>query len=218
MDVLKEERIQVVKHLQKLEKTGLGGGGTSGNISIKNNGYDLIAISPSGVSYDSISWEMIPVIDRNGKIISGDNRPSSEFLFHLKAYELRKDVNSVVHTHSVNAAAFSTLGVDLPPLHYIIGYAGKKVPFVPYEVFGGEELASIIGDNIKNYNGVILGNHGVVALGDSIDTAYACAEAIEFVSEIYLKTHNMPLDPKVLSNEQMNVVLEKFKTYGQGKA
>ena len=218
MDVLKEERIKVVKHLQKLEITGLGGGGTSGNISIKNNGNDLIAISPSGVSYDSLNWEMIPVIDRNGKIISGSNRPSSEFLFHLKAYDIREDINSVVHTHSINAAAFSTLGVDLPPLHYIIGYAGDKVPFVPYEVFGGADLASLIGDKIKNYNGVILGNHGVVAVGESIDTAYSCAEAIEFVSEIYLKTNNMQLKPKVLSNEQMNVVLEKFKTYGQGKS
>ena len=163
MDVLKEERIQIVKHLQKLERTGLGGGGTSGNISIKNHGYDLVAISPSGVSYDSINWEMVPVIDRTGKVISGNNHPSSEMLFHLKVYELREDLNSVVHTHSVNAAAFSTLGIDLPALHYIIGYAGDKVPCVPYKTFGGEELANLIGDKIKNYNGVILGNHGVVA-------------------------------------------------------
>lgn len=217
MEVLKKERILIVNYLKKLALTGLGGGGTSGNISIKSSAYNLLAISPSGVGYDELTWEMVPVVERNGNLITGNYKPSSEMPFHLEIYNTRSDVNAVVHTHSINAAAFSTLGFDLPALHYIIGYAGNKVPHVPYKTFGGEELASAIGDKIKDYNGVILGNHGVVAVGENIEIAFACAESIEFVSEIYFKTHNIPFTPNILSADEMSIVLEKFKTYGQGK-
>jgi len=159
---------------------------------------------------------VIPVVGIDGTQKVSDYKPSSELCFHLNIYKERNDLRSVVHTHSVKAAAFSTLGRELPPLHYIIGYVGRSVPYVPYSEFGGNELAEDIKTKIKVANGLILGNHGVVACGDSIQRAYACAEAIEFVAEIYLSLGERINQAKILTSEQMSAVLEKFKSYGQG--
>ena len=216
MDIMQNERLKICHYLQMLEKTGLGGGGTSGNISIINRAYNLIAISPSGISYTDIKPSQIVIVDREGNTVNSQLRPSSELKFHLEIYNKREDLHSVVHTHSINASAYSTLGKELPAYHYIIGYVGKKVPFIKYSTFGGSELAQEIGKTLENFNGVILGNHGVVAAGDTIDRAYACAEAIEFVCEIYFKIKNLD-NVNILNDSQMEIVLEKFKSYGQGK-
>ena len=86
--------------------------------------------------------------------------------------------------------------------------------YIPYSTFGGDELAQRVGEVIKKYNGIILGNHGVIACGASLEQAYACAEAIEFVCKIYFKVKGEE-GVKILSNNEMNIVLDKFKKYGQ---
>ena len=208
---LQKERAEVLSYLQKMSKSGLSGG-TSGNISIKSIEENLLAISPSGKDYFEISVEDIVVVDFEGNIVECRSKPSSESLFHLELYKNREDIQAIVHTHSVNAAAYSCLGKDLPPVHYMIGFSGNKVPIVPYSVFGGQDLADLLVKHIGNYNGALLENHGVVAAGSNIRLAYACAESIEFVSEVYLKASQMG-EPKILSEDQMKRVIDKFKAY-----
>ena len=71
MEVLKEERIQILIICKNLRKQVLVGGARAEIYQLEIKVYDLIAISPSGVSYDSLNWEMVPVVDRTGEIISG---------------------------------------------------------------------------------------------------------------------------------------------------
>ena len=209
--ILKNERENVVDFLRKMSNSGLSGG-TTGNISIRNTESNLIAISPSGRDYSGMKAEDIIVLDLKGEVTEGQFPPSSEYLFHLELYKKRNDINAIVHTHSVNAAAYSCLGKDLPPVHYMIGFSGNKVPIVPYSVFGGDELAKSLVKNISNYNAALLENHGVVAVGSNIKLAYACAESIEFVSEVYLKSSQMG-EPKILNEEEMSIVIKKFNNY-----
>jgi L-fuculose-phosphate aldolase len=73
-----------------------------------------MVISPSGKDYDTIELEDVMVTDLKGKVIEGRCKPSSEWRMHGIFYEKRGDINSVVHTHSINAAAISCLRIDLP--------------------------------------------------------------------------------------------------------
>ena len=104
------------------------------------------------------------------------------------------------------------LGEELPAVHYLIGYSGDKVPLVPYFTFGTQELADAIKQSIGNYNALLLGNHGMLAIGTTIENAFDCAESIEFVAEIYLKCKSIG-EPKILNQEQIKEVIRRFSTY-----
>ncbi len=142
--------------------------------------------------------------------------PSSELGFHLSVYRTRPDVQAVVHTHSPYATTMACLGWEIPAVHYLVGFAGKKVPLAPYATFGTPELAGNVAEHIGGYNALLLANHGLLAVGGNMDAAFAAAEEIEFVARIYYQTLSVG-KPVILPEEEMETVLEKFKTYGKKK-
>jgi len=212
---LENERKTVVRFGLKMVTSGLTTG-TGGNLSVVDRNRGTVAISPSGIEYAVLQPRDVVLTDMQGRVIDGEGKPSSELGFHLSLYHRRKDVQAVVHTHSPYAVTMACLGWEIPAVHYLVGFAGKKVPLAPYATFGTPELAEIVAEYIGNYNAVLLANHGLVAVGSSMDTAFAAAEEIEFVARIYYQTKSIG-HPVILSDEEMEIVLEKFKTYGQKK-
>lgn len=212
---LENERKTVVRFGLKMVTSGLTTG-TGGNLSVVDRNRGTVAISPSGIEYAVLQPRDVVLTDMQGRVIDGEAKPSSELGFHLSLYHRRKDVQAVVHTHSPYAVTMACLGWEIPAVHYLVGFAGKKVPLAPYATFGTPELAEIVAEYIGNYNAVLLANHGLVAVGSSMDTAFAAAEEIEFVARIYYQTKSIG-HPVILSDEEMEIVLEKFKTYGQKK-
>lgn len=212
---LENERKAVVRFGLKMVESGLTTG-TGGNLSIIDRHSGKVAVSPSGIEYAALQPRDVVLTDMQGNVIDGEARPSSELGFHLSLYHRRKDVQAIVHTHSPYAVTMACLGWEIPAVHYLVGFAGKKVPLAPYATFGTPELAHIVAEYIGDYNALLLANHGLVAVGRSMDTAFAAAEEIEFVARIYYQTKSIG-NPVVLSDEEMNTVLEKFKTYGQKK-
>lgn len=212
---LKNEREAVVRFGLKMVESGLTTG-TGGNLSIIDRNSGKVAVSPSGIEYAALQPRDVVVTDMQGNVIDGEAKPSSELGFHLSLYHRRKDVQAVVHTHSPYAVTMACLGWEIPAVHYLVGFAGKKVPLAPYATFGTPELAEIVAEYIRDYNALLLANHGLVAVGSSMDTAFAAAEEIEFVARIYYQTKSIG-NPVILPDEEMDTVLEKFKTYGQKK-
>ena len=131
---------------------------------------------------------------------------------HLIFYKNRKDANAIVHTHSKFATAISCMGWDLKPVHYLIGFAGYDVKCAKYATYGSRELAENALEAIGERNAVLLGNHGLIALGTDIGRAFSTAEHLEFVSEIYYLTKTLG-EPNLLSESQMDEVMKKFNTY-----
>lgn len=211
--LLKEERELVVEYGKKLITNGLTKG-TGGNISVFNREKQLMAISPSGIEYFKISTEDIVVMNMKGEIYNSDKKPSSEYEMHKIFYEKTKDVNAVVHTHSTYSTILACLNWNIEPVHYLIGFAGLNVRCTKYETFGTRELAESAFQGMKDRNAVLLGNHGLLTAGNDIASAFNTAEEVEFCAEIYYKT-KCAGNPVILSSEDMKVVLEKFKTYGQ---
>lgn len=210
---LHEERSEIVQFGRKLITAQLTTG-TGGNLSIRNSAAKLIAISPSAVPYDMMRPEDVVVVDDDGNIIEGKCKPSSELGFHLALYQKRPDIKSVVHTHSTYATTFACLNQEIPAVHYLIGFCGEKVPLAPYSTFGTEALARNTAESIGNANAVLLANHGLVAVGEDVAMAFNVAEEIEMVARLYYQTLCIGT-PRILSHEEMDEVLEKFKTYGK---
>lgn len=214
--VLETERAEVVEYGKKMVASGLTTG-TGGNLSAVDRASDRMAVSPSGIDYGEMRPEDVAVLNlADGEVADGERTPSSEFNFHLALYRKRSDVGAVVHTHSPYATTMACLQWEIPAVHYLVGFAGKKVPVAPYATFGTEALARSVTDTIGDYNALLLANHGLLAVGPNLATAFAVAEEIEFVARIYYQTRCVGLPP-LISGEEMDRVLEKFKTYGQRK-
>jgi len=210
------ERTLVIEFGERMVQSGLTTG-TGGNLSIFKREAGLLAVTPSGVAYDRLSPEDVVVLTTDGRVVDGTLTPTSELNFHQALYRVRPDANAVVHTHSPYATTMACLGWEIPPVHYLVGFSGKKVPLAPYATFGTESLAESVAGAIGDYNALLLANHGLVTIGVDLPSAFAAAEEIEFVARIYYQTRAVGT-PKILSDSEMACVLEKFKTYGQKKA
>lgn len=211
--ILESERKKIVEYGRRMLESGLTTG-TGGNISIFNRKAGLAAITPSSVEYTRLFPENVLVVDPVGTVVEGSLKPSSETGFHLALYDSRSDIGAVVHTHSPYAATFACLRREIPAVHYLVGFAGKKVPLAPYATYGSEKLARHIVSSIGEYNAVLLANHGLVSVGDTVERAFNTAEEIELVARICYQAECIGT-PVLLPDDEMEHVVEKFKTYGQ---
>ena len=196
-----------------MEMTRLGlNQGTAGNVSVRYK--DGMLITPTGKPYELTRPEDIVYVDKNGKHEEG-KLPSSEWQFHLAAYEARPEANAVVHNHAKNCAGLSILEKPIPPIPYMIAVGGTDhIPCVPYATFGTHQLADYVREGIKESKAILLSHHGLIACESNLDKALWLAHEVEVLATWYLQLLSTGLDIPLLSKEQMAVVLEKFKSYG----
>lgn len=216
MILLEEERCLVVEYGKKLVTSGLTKG-TGGNISIYNREKKLMAISPSGLDYFITKPEDIVILDLDGNKVDGNRKPSSEYDMHRIFYEKREDINAVVHTHSVYSTVLATLRVELPASNYLIALAGgANVRCAEYATFGTPELAQNAYEAMIDRRAVLLANHGLLTGAGDLPNAFNIAEEIEHCAEVHTKCLSIG-KPVILGEEEMKIMVEKFKTYGQVK-
>ena len=206
-------RRAIVEYGNRMLAAGLTTG-TGGNLSVRDPETGRIALSPSGVPYPETTPAEVVVLEPDGTVSEGSGKPSSEAGFHLALYRQRSDVGAVVHTHSVYATTLACLHWEIPAVHYLIGFAGKKVPLAPYATFGTDALARNVAEAMADANAALLANHGLVAVGTDLAAAFSCAEEIELVARIYYQARCAG-SPKLIDDAEMDRVIEKFKTYGK---
>ncbi|ABL00148.1 L-fuculose-phosphate aldolase [Pelobacter propionicus] len=211
--LLQNEREEIVRFGRKMVSARLTSG-TGGNLSVIDRDAGLVAISPSGMEYDETEPADVPVLDLDGVAVTGERKPSSEFGFHLALYHARPDIGAVVHTHSVYATTMACLGWEIPAVHYLVAFSGHKVPLAPYATFGSRELADSVAGSIGEHNALLLANHGLVAVGPNLATAFAVAEEIELVAQIYYQAKCIG-EPVMVPQDEMERVIGKFAVYGQ---
>lgn len=211
--LLKQEREQVVEYCKKLIAAGFTKG-TGGNISIFNREARLYAISPSGMDYFSMTPKDVVVMNLSGDVVDGEKKPSSEWDLHRIFYEKRKELNAIVHTHSVYCTVLATNREGLPASSYLVAFAGKGVRCAEYASFGTPELAWAAYEGMKDRNAVLLANHGLVTGGSDILHAFQTAEQIEFCAEVYVKARSIG-KPVILPEDEMERMMERFQDYGQ---
>lgn len=205
-----QARVDLIETCKKMNAVGLNQG-TSGNASIRVNGGLLI--TPSGLDYDKMSPSDMVKIDYEGKVLRGGKAPSSEWHFHCRVMAAKPKAGALLHTHSVNATTLACLGREIPPFHYMIAVAGgRNIRCAPYATFGTEKLADAVLEALDGRLACLMANHGLIVLGRNIEDAFKRAVEIETLAEQYLKALAIG-KPQLLTIGEMEVVLEKFKTY-----
>ena len=185
----------------------------SGNISVRhNNGF---LITPSGKKYSSLKVKDIVFVSLDGKY-EKKYKPSSEWRFHQDIYIKKKDAQAIVHTHSTNATALSVHKKPIPAFHYMIALAGGNIIMcAKYATFGTQELSDNIIEALENRKACLMSNHGQVAYGDNLNSAFELAEEVENICHQYINAIKLG-EPKILSSSEMDVILEKVKNYKKG--
>jgi L-fuculose-phosphate aldolase len=185
----------------------------SGNVSCRWG--DGMLITPTGLAYADLKPSDIVRVGADGSVKGKQKKPSSEWRFHLSAYGARPDMNAVVHTHSLHAAVLACAGKSIPAFHYMVAVAGgKDIPLVPYAPFGTEELARYVAEGLANRRACLMAHHGAIAMGETLASALELAHEVELLAEQYYKVLTLG-NAAVLSDAEMDDVLERFKSYGQ---
>jgi L-ribulose-5-phosphate 4-epimerase len=156
---------------------------TSGNVSIRDTETGYVAIKPSGVLFEDLTPESMVVVDLDGSIVEGNNKPSSDTASHLYIYRHMPEINGVVHTHSNYATAFAAVGKPIPPvLTAIADEFGGPVPCGAFALIGGEQIGKVVVESIGSSPAILLKNHGVFTVGKSGKSAVKAAVMVEDVA------------------------------------
>lgn len=205
-------RRAVIETALAMSESGLSPG-RSGNVSCRF--ADGMLITPTGLAYDAIGPSDIVFVAGDGSVPGTQRSPSSEWQFHLAAYAARPDMGAVVHTHSLHAVVLACAGRPIPAFHYMVAVAGgADIPIVPYATFGTEALAENVARGLAQRRACLMAHHGAIALGETLADALALAHEVEVLAEQYYKLAALG-EPALLSEDEMTVVLERFKSYGQ---
>lgn len=205
-------RKAVIATAIEMSRSGLSPG-RSGNVSCRSG--DAMLITPSGMAYETIEPDDIVLVAADGSVAGKQRKPSSEWHFHLAAYHARPDINALVHTHSLHATVLACAHRPIPAFHYMVAVAGgTDIPLVPYATFGTDELARLVAEGLKERSACLMANHGQIAAGDTLASALELAHEIEVLAEQYAKVLALGT-PHILPDDEMSIVLEKFKRYGQ---
>ncbi|MGU8015596.1 L-fuculose-phosphate aldolase [Streptococcus suis] len=212
---MEKERKELIKYGRKLVTEGLTKG-TGGNLSVFNREKGLMAITPSGIDFFEIKEEDIVIMDLEGQVVEGEKLPSSEWYMHLIQYQKREDLDAVIHAHTTYGTVLAVLREPLPASHYMIAVAGKDVRVADYATYGTKELAENAAEAMKDRRAVFLANHGILAGAQDLLNAFNIIEEVEYCSKIYCVAKSMG-EPVILPDDEMELMAEKFKTYGQRK-
>jgi ribulose-5-phosphate 4-epimerase/fuculose-1-phosphate aldolase len=106
---------------------------------------------------------------------------------HSVIYQKRPEVNAIVHTHQAYGSVFAVLNMSVPALFDEVSWAlGKSVEVISYALSGSRELAANVGAKLSNNaNAYVIQNHGILALGKTMDKALLHAELLEKAAQIY---------------------------------
>ncbi|MGD9665920.1 MAG: class II aldolase/adducin family protein [Synergistaceae bacterium] len=210
-----ETRKEIIRTGILLSEKGLIQG-TGGNISCRTE--KGILITPSGMYYSALVPEDLVLLDREGKVVEGARKPSIEKEMHMKVYQSRKDINAVIHTHSVYATALAAARQPLCPItDNQVALFGGTVPVADYAPIGTEELAQSAARSLAGGSAVLLSNHGAVCVGKDLGEALIRCEMLEVFSKIYILAKAAG-GGVVLSDEQVRCEADDLrKRYGQNR-
>ena len=174
---------------------------TWGNVSARDLESGLVVIKPSGVPYDTMTYEDMVVVDIDGNKVEGDLNPSSDLPTHLYLYKQYPTLGGIVHTHSTYATAFAQSGREITP--YGTTHADAFYGAVPcsrelsdeeiaeeYEWNTGKVIAEIVTD-ADAIPAILVKNHGVFTWGSTPEKAVENAVTLEEVAKMATITESL---------------------------
>ena len=171
---------------------------TSGNVSARVPGADLLVIKPSGVEYDTLTPESMVVCDLDGNLVEGEHSPSSDTASHAYVYRHMPEVGGVVHTHSPYATAWATRGEPIPcSITAMADEFGGDIPIGPFALIGSDDIGRGIVETLRGSRSpaVLMRQHGPFTIGASAKAAVKAAVMCEDVARtLHLARQLGPVD------------------------
>lgn len=213
--LLEKLRVQVLEAAKKLVYYNLVTM-TGGNVSGRDPESGLIAITPSGMEYENMVPEDIVILDKDGNLKEGKWKPSVDTKAHLYIYNHMPHVNSVIHTHSVYATCFAVLNESIPAITTTLANAvGGAVPVAKYTPVGDDNMGPAIVEAISDKQACLLENHGVMAVGPTVESALKAAVMLEEVAKIYYLARSIG-KPQILPESEVKKARDLYLyVYGQ---
>ena len=205
-----EPRQQLIETARAMSTSGLGRG-VSGNLSVRCEGGMLI--TPSGKDYARMSPVDIVWMDLDGNC-QGWSKPSSEWRFHAAIYRRYAQAGAVLHAHPVSCSALACLSKGIPAFHYMVAIAGgKDIRCADYATFGTPELSEHVIRALEGRKACLMAHHGLTCFEKDLPRVLALAVEVEHLATVYGRLLAIG-EVKLLNDSEMDVVLEKFSSYG----
>lgn len=205
--IREEIKTEIVQYAKMLDEKGLVNS-MEGNISIYDRENDLLYITPTGTRKSFLDESKIAVM-KGEEQIDGVLKHSGEYLLHVAALKSRPDCNAVAHIHApyLTAYAYCNKGIKLN-CSTTFALLFEEIPCLPYGEAGTIHIADGIEEASVNHDLVLLGNHGVVAVGENLEYAVSIVEAAEEVLKIYHLAEQIG-EVTEIAQEQMERLLEE---------
>jgi L-ribulose-5-phosphate 4-epimerase len=191
---------------------------TSGNLSARVPGEELMVVKPSGVPFEELTPEAMVVCDLSGRRVEGDLAPSSDAATHGHVYRHLPQVGGVAHTHSGYATAWAARGEAIPcVLTAMADEFGGEIPVGPFALIGDEEIGRGIVETLRSHRSpaVLMRNHGVFTLGPGPRDAIKAAVMCEDVARTVHLARALG-DPVPLAGEDIDALHDRYQNvYGQ---
>lgn len=219
MSRYEEVKTLIVEAAQRLTQKGYLSA-TGGNLSVRIAGENALAITPSNYDYMKMIPDDICVLDFDLNPIEGARKPSVESAMHAAIYQVRGDVNAVVHTHQVYPSTLAIIHAPIPALFdEQVRFLGRSVKIIPYAPSGTGMLKNTVAKNIKDHNNAyIMANHGVLLFGHDLERALHNVEVLEKCSLAYLlalcsekKISKIPLPIREIAFAKLRKDQKKFE-------
>ena len=221
-------RTQIVQTAQDLVQKGYFMA-TGGNISMRVLGQNVFAITPSNYDYMKMTPGDVCILNFDLEVLEGERKPSVEAAMHGAIYQVRGDVNAIVHTHQVYASALTLIKASIPSLFdEQARFLGRSVDIIPYAPSGTGMLKNTIAKHVQNHNNAfMMQNHGALIFGHDMERAVHNVEILEKCALAYLlaicserKISKIPLAVREIAfsklrKDQKKVEAGNFETGGE---
>ena len=185
MNTLEQIKEQICDVCHKMWQLGWVAA-NDGNVSAKLPDGRIVA-TPTGISKSFITPDKLVILDKDGNILEAQEgyRPSSEIKMHLRCYDKREDVFSVIHAHPPGATGFAVAhkAMDMYNMIEDVAVIGA-VPLTPYGTPSTSEVPDSIEPYLEEHDVMLLENHGALAVGSDVITAFYRMESLELWAKI----------------------------------
>ena len=166
---------------------------TGGNISVRIDS-DIFLTKPTGIGLAECLESDLVLVDSQGQPLQGHAKPTKEVQVHLAIFRARSDISGIVHYHAPFATAYSVKGMALPLPTVHSRRILKEVPLIAEYPEGSPELAAAAAQGFEDVNvaGLLMANHGLMAIGSTLKQAQYAAELMEESARIHWLSKNIP--------------------------
>jgi L-fuculose-phosphate aldolase len=209
----REKRQSIIDACLRMNTLGINQG-TSGNISLRHG--DGMLITPTSTPYEAMKPDQIVYMHLDGNH-DPSQRPSSEWRFHRDILKARPEVQAIVHTHPPYSTMLAIMGMEIPPVHYMVAVAGgDTIRCAPYATFGTQELSEHAVRALEGRLACLLEHHGMIAVGPSLAKAMWLAVEVETLARQYHGCLQIGTPP-LLSKEEIERVRLRMAGYGHAE-